>query len=127
VSPAESYGEFASVLIERLTVAQQLARELLQQGAVQAKRYYDSRTKPFEYYVGDSVLVYYPRRRQRQYAKWLRVFSIEATVEKKVNDVIYIVRTNKTHQRRVAHVDKLKLICRAALRANDSSQNMTSD
>jgi hypothetical protein len=54
-------------------------------------------------------------------------FSIEATVEKKVNDVIYIVRTNKTHQRRVAHVDKLKLICCAALRANDSGQNMAND
>jgi hypothetical protein len=54
VSPAESYGEFASQLIERLT-AQQLAREILQQGAVQAKRYNDLRTKPFEYYVGNSV------------------------------------------------------------------------
>jgi hypothetical protein len=117
-----SHGEFASQMIERMAVAHQLAREELGKTALQAKRYYDARVRPQKFEVGDTVLVYYPRRRPRQYPKWQRLFSTEAVVLSRVNDITYIVQLTRTKQRRVVHVDKLKLWRRAAAVTGSASE-----
>jgi hypothetical protein len=109
----ETYGEFASEVIERMTFAHQLARETLQGTAMQAKRYYDAMVRPQVFHPGDAVLVYYPRRRQRHFPKWQRLFSMEAKVVSRVNDITYVVQIARSRQRKIVHVDKLKLLERA--------------
>jgi hypothetical protein len=118
-----SHGEFASQMIERMAVAHQLAREELGRTALQAKRYYDARVRPQKFEAGDTVLVYYPRRRPRQYPKWQRLFSTEAVVLSRVNDITYIIQLTRTKQKRVVHVDKLKLWRRAAAATGSDNES----
>jgi hypothetical protein len=104
-----------------MTYAHQLARESLQGAALQAKRYYDAMVRPQIFHPGDAVLVYYPRRRQRHYPKWQRLFSLEAKVVSRVNDITYVVQIAHTRQRKIVHVDKLKLLGRAEVAGADDS------
>jgi hypothetical protein len=109
-----NHGEFASEMIKRITFAYDLAREVLGQTALQAKRYYDLRVKPQTFNIGDSVLVHYPGRRRQSHPKWQRTFGTEAEVVARVNDVTYIVQFTRTRQRKLAHVEKLKLLHRVS-------------
>jgi hypothetical protein len=117
-SQYESYGEFATGVIERMSYANQLARETLDEAAMSAKRYYDRKVNSRVFEPGDTVLVYNPRRRKQQYSKWQRFYSEEAKVISRVNDVTYIVQMTRSRQSKVTHIDKLKLLHKAAVPAD---------
>ena len=113
-SQYETYGDFAFEVIERMSVAHQLARDTLNEAAVSAKRYYDAKVRVVTFEPGDTVLVYSPRRRKNQYAKWQRNYSEQAVVVARINDITYLIRPQHSRQNKVTHVDKLKLLSRAA-------------
>jgi hypothetical protein len=108
----ESHGEFAAGIIDRMDYAYKLAHEMLQHSATLAKRYYDRKVRPQVFCPGDSVLLYSPRRYSKHYGKWQRLYSEEAEVMTRVNDVTYIVRGLRSRQQKVIHVDKIKLLKR---------------
>ena len=110
----ENHGEFATLMIERMNFAHELARQVLHETALQAKRNYDVKVRPQKFEVGDVVLVYYPRKRRNQYPKWQRLFNAQATVLTRVNDITYIVQLEHSRQKRIVHVDKLKLLRRSS-------------
>jgi hypothetical protein len=117
----ESHGEFAQQMVDRMTSAHELAREVLNETALQAKKDYDIKVRPQKFEVGDVVLMYYPRKRRNQYPKWQRLFNVQATVLKRVNDITYIVQIQHSRHKRVVHVDKLKLLSRPSAVADDAS------
>ena len=114
VSQYETHGEFASELIDRMRQAYELASETLQAETLSAKRHYDQRARFKEFQPGDVVLIFCPRRRQNQNIKWQRMYSVEAVILSRINDVTYIVQERKSRQRKIVHVDKLKLVQKAA-------------
>jgi hypothetical protein len=109
---SESYGQFASDVHERMTVAYDLAREELNASAELAKRIYDKKVRPKQFLVNDSVLVYSPRRYSNKFSKWQRLYSAECKIVSKLSDVSYIVHDIRAKRNRVTHVDKIKLLSR---------------
>jgi hypothetical protein len=60
---------------------------------------------------GDQVLAYSPHRFKGRTPKWQRMFSQQAYVFKRFNDVSYLVRNANARGKkgnRVVHVDKLR-------------------
>jgi hypothetical protein len=57
------------------------------------------------------------------YPKWRRLFSAEATVVKRINEVTYLVQLVRSHQRKIVHVDRMRLLrrCNAVDSDVDSS------
>jgi len=108
-----SSGEFVAKMVDGLAVAYQLARETLQETAVQASRYYNKKVKEQNFRPGDKILAYYPRRYKNRYPKWQRFYCLECVVTKRLNDVTYIVTDIHTRKQRVLHVDKIKLLERS--------------
>jgi len=58
--------------------------------------------------VGDRVRVYYPRRVKGRSVKWQSFFSIDGRVERRINDVTYLVKADRWRGSKVVHVDKIK-------------------
>lgn len=111
----ENYGEYARQMIDRMTSAHEIAREVLNETALQAKREYDVKVRLQTFEQGDIVLVYCPRKRRQQYPKWQRLFSTQARVLSRVNEITYIVQFEHSRKRRIVHVDKLKLLSRPSV------------
>jgi transposase InsO family protein len=105
-----SPNDFASLLLDRLEGAHELAREQLQTTAVRLKDYYDRKVHVNRFNVGDIVYVLNLRMYPGRCPKWIRRYSDEAVVLKRINDVTYQVRGEQwTKKTRIVHVDKLKL------------------
>jgi len=71
-------------------------------------KHYDSKVKDIDFYVGDWVWVYSPRRYIGRSPKWSRQYGGPFLIEKDINAVNYIVRRSKRAQPIIVHADKLK-------------------
>jgi hypothetical protein len=107
---AYSPNDYASMLIEKLEKAHELTREHLQVTASRMKDYYDKKVHVNRFNVGDKVYVLNLRLYPQRCPKWVRRFSDEAIIIKRINDVTYQVQSDNWRNRvRIMHVDKLKL------------------
>jgi hypothetical protein len=105
-----------------MRAAYKLAAETFQEVALSAKRYYDQKVRPKLFQPGDRILLHNPHKKKQQNVKWQRTYSEEAEVVSRVNDVTYVVKCVKSGQRKVIHVDKMKLLCRP-VSAADQAEN----
>jgi len=58
--------------------------------------------------VGAKVRIYNPRRYQGRSLKWQLHFKDVGTVQRKLNDVTYVVKSPAWKTPKVIHVDKLR-------------------
>ena len=103
-----SPNDYADHLVGLLSDAYEDARAHLGRSAERNKRYYDYRSRPVTYKVGDRVWVYSPRRYKGRNRKWQLCYSGPYEVLRCVNPVNYVVRKGPRAQPFTVHVDKLK-------------------
>jgi hypothetical protein len=84
--------EYAADVLQRLNKAFEVTRENLKRSAEAMSTWYNRRSKPLEFTVGDSVRVYNPRRFKGRSPKWQSFYKEVAVVEKKLNDATYVVK-----------------------------------
>ena len=102
--------QYTSDVLSTPNHAYQLTREHLKQNALSMSTWYNRRVKTREFGPGDKVRVYNPRRFVGRSPKWQSFYKDIGTVERKLNDVTYVVKSTAWKQAKVVHVDKLKLV-----------------
>src|SRR5271157_575495 len=83
---------FVTDLRDRRREAYKLVSELMDCAFSRAKRRYDARVKAMNFQPGDFVYFYCPKRRLRRNPKWQLMSTGPHLVERKVNNVNYIIR-----------------------------------
>ena len=112
-----SVNDYAALLLGRLGAAHELARESLKTAATRMKDWYDRKVHTQTFEPGDQVYVLNLRLYQGRTPKWVRRYSDIAVVEQRINGVTYKLSSARWKgARRIVHVDKLKLRCRASER-----------
>jgi len=106
----QTVPEYAATVLSRLNKAFELTRQHLKNTADYMSTWYNRKVKVREFKIGDTVRVYNPRRVKGRSPKWQSFYKDVATVQRKLNDVTYIVKASSWKQPKVIHVDKLKLV-----------------
>ena len=68
--PVSNADEFALQTFERLQEANAFVSEFTGRNVQRMKRWYDASVRPQTYTIGKKVLVYSPKKRRGQFAKW---------------------------------------------------------
>lgn len=110
-----TYGEYVAEIGQRLEQAELLAQQTMKTQAVYSKRHFDKKVKLQEYTEGQHVYVYCPRKRQGQFPKWQKLYGSHSIIEKKINDILYLVKpvgkgARSKNASRLVHVNFLRLI-----------------
>jgi len=71
------------------------------------KTRYDARVKPLTFEAGDFAHFHNPRQRRGQYHQWARL-CILSRVERKINNVLYLIRFKLNGRTFIVQVDRLK-------------------
>jgi hypothetical protein len=100
--------EYAREIVEKLEGAHELAREALGKAAKSAQTWYNKRVKLAEFEPRQRVHVYIPRGFRNHCRKWESWYKNTGTVQKKFNDVTYLVWVPSLKRTGVYHVDKLR-------------------
>jgi hypothetical protein len=109
--PAITYDNVASYtadILYKLDETFNIVREHLGRSAQQASLWYNRKVKPREFAEGCEVYIYCPRRFRGRTPKWQSFYQAIGKVERKFNDVTYVVSSPAWKSSRVVHVDKLK-------------------
>lgn len=104
----EASANYASKMIDRLDRSFKLARDHLGRAAVQASTWYNKRVNRQVFYPGQKVRVYNPRRFLHRSPKWQSFYKEVGTIERRLNDVTYVVKVGALTK--IVHVDKLKRV-----------------
>jgi hypothetical protein len=104
----QSVPEYTASVLHKLGRAFELTREHLQRTAISMYTWYNRKIRPKSFIPGDKVHVYNPRRMRGRYPKWQSFCHDVATVERRLNDVTYVVNSSSWRQAKIVHVDKLK-------------------
>jgi hypothetical protein len=99
---------YTADLLHRLEATYILVREHLRRSAESSSNWYNRKVKPPEFSVGSEVYVYCPRRFKSRTPKWQSFYKATGVVERKLNDVSYVISSQSWKQLRIVHVDKLK-------------------
>ena len=105
---AATYSAYAQDFADRMENAYRLVRDHLRVSAERRKHAYDMKVRPAEFFPGDRVWYYTPRRYQGRSPKWARMFTGPYFVMERCGIVNYRLRRNKNSRPFVAHVDKLR-------------------
>ena len=101
------YTEYADNLQSRLERIHRAAREHLKMASVGQKRAYDRTAVDRSYERGELVLVFYPTPKKGLSRKLHRPWRGPAVVIKKVNDVLYRVKTAPRSTPQMIHFNRL--------------------
>lgn len=102
-----SYGAYVTNLKEKMEHAHCIAREHLGRAASRQKEMYDAKSTLHSYKSGDLVW-YATKTADTQMApKLRRKFVGPVMILKKLNDLTYLIKLNKSGQQKVVHHDKL--------------------
>jgi len=101
--------------------AHQYARDQLGAAAAYSKGWYDKRVKQQNFEEGEAVRVLDQRGYPRRTPKWQLPYRQVGRVERKINDVTYVVSAPGWREHRVLHVDKLRKMEESAIPAEDAS------
>lgn len=108
-SPKTTYtlDDYTNELKERLRATHQLDRENLKEEKRKSKQYYDRKTKPIHFQIGDKVLLHDETVRRRRSKKldaaWIGPYESTANI----SEVNYAIEKGRTTLR--THVNRLKL------------------
>ena len=72
--------------------------------------WYNNKSRFKSFAVGDNVYVYSPRRYRGRSVKWQSFYRDTGIIERRLNDVSYVVKCRGWKQAKVVHVDKLKTV-----------------
>ena len=89
-------------------MANEAARQNLEDAVKTAAEWYDKTAKHAEFTVGDRVRLFCPRHFQGKSPKLQNNYAQTGVVQAKLNDSTYLVKTAGGNK--VFHTDKLKLI-----------------
>jgi hypothetical protein len=103
-----SLPEYTAEVLRKLHRAYELTREHLRRNALSMSTWYNRKVRPRSFNVGDMVRVYNPRKFKGKSPKWQSFYRDVAVVERRLNDVTYVVKGSTWRQAKVVHVDKLK-------------------
>jgi transposase InsO family protein len=106
----QTVPQYTADVLDRLNRAYELTREHLQQTAQSMSTWYNNRSRVVSFAVGDRVRVYSPRRFKGRSVKWQSFYREVGQVERRLNDVSYVVKCPGWKQAKVVHVDKLKAV-----------------
>jgi len=101
-------SEYATIMLDRLNKAHDLARERLKKMCREVQKNYDPRVKVKEYNVGDRVWVCNPRNFKGRSPKWEIKYKGPFEIIKRLNDVNYVIQRGPGAKQAVIHIDKLK-------------------
>ncbi len=102
--------KYTADVVERLRRASELVRQSLRSAAASASKWYNRKSRRAAFQPGDRVRVYYPRRVVGRSPKWQSFYKVEGVIEKKLDDVTYIVTSRNWRRAKITHVDKIKPI-----------------
>jgi len=83
------------------------------------KKYFDSSVKPVSFADGEKVLVYNPKKKRGQFAKWAMSWLGLVTVQRKLNESNYVVHRGKG-KCVVIHVDHMRKLSISSLGGESS-------
>jgi len=72
------------------------------------KRYYDALVKPKQFEENEEVLLFDPRKKRGQFAKWQVMWKGPFIVKKRLNDCNYILQKSAKSRPSVLHVDRMR-------------------
>jgi len=107
-SNARSCNDYVEHVVEMMAKAYDDVRAHLGRSAERAKQYYDFKSKPTSFQVGELVWVYSPRRFKGRSPKWQRCYSGPFEIVRQVNSVNYVVQKSPRSNPVIVHVNKLK-------------------
>jgi len=84
-----------------------VARESLKANFERNKRRYDARVKTAQFKVGDFVFYYVPRIHLGKNRKWALDNRGPFRVQRRVNDVNYVIQRSPTFKPLIVHIDRL--------------------
>jgi len=105
--PLSSADEFALQVFERLQEAAAFVRYFTGKQMTRMKKYYDSSVKPVSYAEGEKVLVYNPKKKRGNFAKWAVSWHGPVVVQRKLNESNYVVRKGRG-KCVVVHVNRMR-------------------
>ena len=106
---AQSYGEYATLLQNRLQAAFDLVKEHVTQEHLRQKEFYDQKIHGESYKAGDLVWLHSPVPRRELCRKLHHPWTGPFKVVKQLSDATYrIQRLDRNRQRKVVHFDRLK-------------------
>lgn len=75
--------------------------------AVKMKEHYDAAVKPKQYNVGDLILLYTPKTKRGQFAKWQPLWNGPFWVIKIINSVNYVVQKTPHSRSFIVHINRI--------------------
>jgi transposase InsO family protein len=106
----QTVPQYTADVLERLNRAYELTREHLQRTADSMSVWYNNKSRIVSFAEGDRVRIYSPRRFKGRSVKWQSFYKDVGLVERRLNDVSYVVKCPGWKKPKVVHVDKLKAV-----------------
>lgn len=103
----QTQGEFMSKMTKSIRELHQQVLVNLKRTATNNEMRYNKHLKPEMYEVGSKVLYFCPRVKKGTNPKWNRYFA-PATVEHRLNDVLYSIKPAGSRRNIIVHLDKLR-------------------
>jgi len=119
--PTSNADEFALQTFERLQEANAFVRVFTGHSVQRMKRRYDASVRPQTYTIGEKVLVYNPKKRRGQFAKWQSCWVGPYTIENVLNQINYVVKKCRG-KGAVIHVDRMRKLPNELSSDNSDSQ-----
>jgi len=104
---AQSNDEYVQQTAERMRQTYAVVRDHLKASFDRNKRRYDARVKSSHFDVGDFVYYYVPKNHYGKNRKWAMDNRGPYCVERRVNQVNYVIRRSPTAAPIIAHIDRL--------------------
>ena len=121
--PASNADEFALQTLEHFQEATALVHDFTGKNIQRMKRRYDATVRPQSYAIGEKVLVYNPKKRRGQFAKWQSCWTGPYVVENKLNQMNFVVKKGR-FKAAVIHIDRMrKLPNELGLENSDSQED----
>ena len=103
-----TYNDYVTEMQDRWKSTYRIAREHLHTTAQRRKTNYDIKVKSKQFYPGQWVWYYYPRKIQNRSPKWSKVYDGPFLVIKRIPPCDYVIQRTKRSAQLVVHADKLK-------------------
>jgi len=106
--PANNADEYMLQAMERLQEATQFVRNYTGKQMQRMKKYYDASVKPKQFKENEEVLLFDPRKKRGQFAKWSVTWKGPFVVKRRLNDCNYVLQKSAKSRPFVVHVDRMR-------------------
>ena len=101
-------NDYADTLVERLRAAYQMVSDHFRIQVERMKKNYNKRVKQQEFLPGMFVWYYYPRKYSQRSQKWSKFYTGPYRIQKRLNDVNFVIKKTPKSKSFVVHIDKLR-------------------